>query len=158
MLGCLLWQFQSNAQDNFNASKENTELAFRLDANGTPVYSVLYKHRAVIKPSTMGFSLDVDSTFNAGFAIINTEKKQQDDSWHPVWGEESTIRDNYEELTVHLRHRSGRLLDIVFPCICRRCRVQVCFSSATCAEIFCGKRRIHAVQSCRRSYRILDPR
>src|SRR5688572_8948802 len=107
-----LCQFHLNAQETARVSKEKTILAFRLDDNGAPVYSVTYNQQEVINPSKLGFSLDVDSAFNTGFTIINTEKKQHDDTWHPVWGEESSIRNNYEELTIHLRHRSGRLLNI----------------------------------------------
>ncbi|WP_431214489.1 glycoside hydrolase family 97 N-terminal domain-containing protein [Puia sp. P3] len=36
-----------------------------------------------------------------------------DESWKPVWGEVATIRNRYEELTVHLR-KEDRLLDIIF--------------------------------------------
>jgi hypothetical protein len=114
LFACLLCTFQSIAQQNLKASRENMQLAFGLDGKGTPLYSVSYKEKEVIKPSRLGFSLDVDSIFNTGFTIVNTEKKQHDETWQPVWGEESSIRNNYEELTVHLRHSSGRLLDIIF--------------------------------------------
>ncbi|RYF89290.1 MAG: glycoside hydrolase family 97 protein, partial [Chitinophagaceae bacterium] len=112
---CIGWiPFQSIAQQTVTASKENISLSFQLDADGKPVHSVQYHQRDVIKASRLGFSLDVDSNFHSGFSLINSEKKQHDDTWHPVWGEESSIRNNYEELTIHLRHRSGRMLDIVF--------------------------------------------
>ncbi len=45
---------------------------------------------------------------------MGQDRKSVDETWKPVWGEYSTIRNNYEQLTVHLKHRSGKLLNIVF--------------------------------------------
>jgi len=110
----ILFSLCAVGQQPVKAAKENIELTFLTDNNGTPVYSMRYKQQDVIKPSKLGFSLDTDNSFNAGFTVITTEKRQVDETWQPVWGEESRIRNNYEELTIHLRHASGRLLDIVF--------------------------------------------
>jgi hypothetical protein len=53
--------------------------------------------------------------FSTGFELTGSEKKVVDESWKPVWGEVNTIRDHYEQLTLHLRQKSsGRLLDMVF--------------------------------------------
>lgn len=110
----ILYGINIAAQQPLQVSKENVGLSFQLDANGSPVYELRYKKQEVIRPSKMGFSLDADSNFNQGFRILSSEKRQTDETWRPVWGEESSIRNNYEELTIHLQHRSGRLLDIVF--------------------------------------------
>lgn len=105
---------EADAQQTLQIHKENITLSFGLNENGNPVYSVQYKQQPVIKPSTMGFVLETDSNFHTGFTIKGTEQRQFDETWQPVWGEESQIRNNYDELTVHLQHQSGKQLVIIF--------------------------------------------
>lgn len=71
-------------QQPIKVMKENIELSFLLNNEGSPVYSMTYKKQEIIKPSRLGFSLDVDSLFNTGFTIINTASKQVDETWQPV--------------------------------------------------------------------------
>ena len=89
-------------------------LSFSLDAAGEPVYAVAYGDKAVIRPSKLGFVLSEDSTFYKGFVLLGVERRSFDSVWQPVWGEVREIHDRHEQLTVHLREGSGRLLDIVF--------------------------------------------
>jgi hypothetical protein len=95
-------------------SREKVKLQFFIDEQGKPVYAVLFNGREVVKPSSLGFSLDIDSLFYKNFTLIGVDRKVVDETWKPVWGEYSTIRNNYEQLTVHLKHSTGKRLDIVF--------------------------------------------
>jgi hypothetical protein len=107
------------AQD-VTATMNKVKLSFNLTANGTPQYAVFYENKAVIKVSNLGFKLTDVRLMNAmpmdtGFELTGSEKQDHDDTWKPVWGEVSSIRNHYQELTAHLRQKnSGRLLDIVF--------------------------------------------
>ncbi|MET0463548.1 MAG: glycoside hydrolase family 97 protein [Chitinophagaceae bacterium] len=103
-----------NAQQLLSVRKNNIHLTFRLDDKGSPRYSIVYKNSEVIRESLMGFSIDTDSSFYSDFQIVSTGKKQVDNTWQPVWGEEKAIRNNYEELAIHLQHKNGKLLTIVF--------------------------------------------
>ncbi len=108
-----MWQGLS-AQE-ITITQHKVKLTFTIDTAGRPTYTVDYNGKALITPSHQGFVLATDSLFYKGFTIINTEKKATDETWKPVWGEVSAIRNNYEQLTVHLKQQSsGRLLDIVF--------------------------------------------
>ena len=92
-------------------------LTVELDGEGAPVYAVNFGDRAVVLPSRMGFVLKEDSLFYRGFGWKGVDRRSVDESWKPVWGEVATIRNRYEELTVHLSKEGaagGRLLDIVF--------------------------------------------
>ena len=89
-------------------------LNFSLDAAGEPVYAVSYGDKPVVLPSRLGFVLAEDSTFYKGFSLLGVERKSFDSVWQPVWGEVRNIRDHYEQLTVHLKDGSARLLDIAF--------------------------------------------
>ena len=48
-----------------------------------------------------------------GFTLLGTESSSFDETWEPVWGEESSIRNHYNETLVHLQ-KGNRLLDVRF--------------------------------------------
>jgi len=99
-----------------SVTMNKVKLEFMVDQAGQPAYALFYNQKPALKKSFLGFSLADDSTFYKGFKLIGTAKKQVDENWKPVWGEVSTIRNHYEELTVHLQQQSGlqRKLDIIF--------------------------------------------
>ena len=102
----------------------NFIMNFSLNQDGAPVYDLTYKNKAVIKPSTLGLELkkedankkttfdwkertdkdqlDAKTNLMTGFTIKDTETSTFDETWKPVWGEESEIRNNYNELAVTL--------------------------------------------------------
>jgi hypothetical protein len=98
------------------AEMSKVHLEFKLDANGRPVYSVRYGLQPVINPSVMGINLADGNNFDNHFEIAGTERKTVDETWEPVWGEQSHIRNHYEQVIVHLKqqNKDGRLLDIIF--------------------------------------------
>ena len=109
--------FAAKAQQPLSATMNRVRLEFSLDAQGRPFYAVFFKDQPLIRPSAMGFVLEGgDQTFREGFALAGTAQRNTDQTWAPVWGEVSRIRDHYQELTVHLKQNKApfRLLDIVF--------------------------------------------
>ncbi len=82
------------------------QMKFSLQNDGTPVYSLNYKGKAVIKPSKLGLELknDPKSLLN-GFTIIDSTKGTFDENWKPVWGEAASIRNHYNELAVTLNQK-----------------------------------------------------
>lgn len=91
-------------------------LTFSLTGNGVPTYSMTYKNKAVIKPSHLGLELaknkHASKGFNEtdlmdGFTVADTKSSSFDETWKPVWGETSTIRNNYNEMAVTLNQASS---------------------------------------------------
>ena len=83
--------------------------------DGVPTYSVDYKGKAVIKPSTLGLQLADGPDMTDGFKLISTSSSTFDETWHPVWGENSSIRNNYTELVLHLEQPEHyRKMDLRF--------------------------------------------
>ena len=100
------------------------EMSFHLTGDGTPEYTLDYDGRPVILNSGMGFELrgvlkaqkidyNADGTvtksdwkpcesLHDGFAVESVERSSHDETWTPVWGEEDSIRNNYNELAVNL--------------------------------------------------------
>lgn len=107
-------QQQASAQSPIEIKKDRVSLQVWLDAQGRPMYRLDLAGRKVILPSALGFSLDRDSLFDRNFILLGKEENKVDETWQPVWGESSSIRNDYTSLILHLRHRSGILLDIAF--------------------------------------------
>ncbi|SEL06548.1 Glycosyl-hydrolase 97 C-terminal, oligomerisation [Chitinophaga rupis] len=113
---CMLQSAAAQEHNALQVEMNKVRLSFYLDGDGRPVYALAYNGRLVIADSRQGFVLEQDSLFYKGFAITGTEKSSVNETWQPVWGEVSSIRDHYEQLTVHLKQQQapGYLLDLVF--------------------------------------------
>ncbi len=100
--------------NNLSASINKVKLDFRLN-NGKPEYAVYYDGKVIIKPSAMGFKLADNTSLTDNFTLLSSETKTVDTTWNPVWGEVKSIRNQYRQLTVHLKQNStARAMDIVF--------------------------------------------
>lgn len=103
-----------NAQTVQSPSKK-IAVTFKLTAEGRPSYSVNYKNKPVIKESLLGIALKETEALETGFEITNTQNKSVDESWKPVLGEQSVIRNTYNQAVFSLLQKAtGRKLDIVF--------------------------------------------
>ena len=96
----LLSVFFVNAQ-NLKSPNSEIELTFSLTKKGVPTYKISYKDQEVIKQSKLGLELKGDDLIS-GFTITNTDKSTYDNIWETVWGEESSIRNHYNELSIEL--------------------------------------------------------
>ena len=89
-------------------------LRFGLDADGTPVYALDRGETAVVLPSRLGYDLMDGRELRKGFALESEERDALDETWTPVWGEESEIRNHYNELLVRLGREDGVKMHIRF--------------------------------------------
>ncbi|WP_435134461.1 glycoside hydrolase family 97 protein [Formosa sp. A9] len=104
-----------NAQD-LKSPDGNLNMYFELTSNGAPSYQLSYKNKTVIKTSTLGLELkDDEKSLLNDFQISNTENSTFDETWTPVWGEEKTIRNHYNEMAVTLiQQGTERIMRIRF--------------------------------------------
>ncbi len=92
----------------------DVKVVFNLD-NTTPTYMVSYRGKAVVKPSRLGYELANAENLLDGFKLTGQETGAFDETWKPVWGESSSIRNHYNELLVHLvQEKTDRRMDIRF--------------------------------------------
>ncbi len=99
-------------------------VSFSLADGGRPTYEMTYKGRPVVKPSHLGLELAKDKHATKGFAETSlmdgfteshSEVSSFDETWKPVWGETTTIRNHYNELLVSLsQDHTGRQMNIRF--------------------------------------------
>jgi len=84
-------------------------LNFELDSNQNPTYTVNYKNKPVIRSSNLGFKLKDGTELTSNFKIDSIGNKAVNEIWQPVLGEQSTIKNNYNEMIVALSQKvSGR--------------------------------------------------
>ncbi len=106
---------QQNQQQSLTLTSPNglLQLLFTLDG-GVPTYTLKHHGADVIRPSRMGFQLFSQHSLDRDFTLIGSETNSFDETWKPVWGEESEIRNHYNELLVKLEqpaegNKAGRL-------------------------------------------------
>lgn len=99
--------FVSNVQaQEISSPNKNLTLKFSLIQNGVPTYELNYKNKPAIKTSKLGIETKDVPSFLEGFTIVKTENATVNESWNPVWGEQKTIQNNYNELLVTLAQKS----------------------------------------------------
>ena len=83
-----------------------------------PVYDVSFKGRLLVDQSRLGFTLGDGSTLTDHFKVLSMKDGSYDNTWEPVYGERSTIRDHYNELVVELSHEyiPDCRLNLIFRC------------------------------------------
>lgn len=100
------------AAQNITSPDGELSLTFSLN-EGTPTYKVDYKGAPVILESRLGFYLNGAEDLLDGFTLLGSEQSTFDETWETVWGEETAIRNHYNELLVHLEQKAtARKMDI----------------------------------------------
>lgn len=83
---------------------------------GAPHYRIDFEEKPVILPSALGFTFRNKSPLVDDFVVESAGTSSFDETWHPVWGQRSEIRNKYNELRVILREErsGGREMAVVF--------------------------------------------
>lgn len=133
LLAALFTAAGASAQETLLSPDGDLKLTFRLSETGAPTYALDFRGRAAVLPSAMGLELRGDApalefgteikkggygapvSLYDRFERTGVERSSFDEQWQPVWGEESSIRNHYNEMAVTLRQaESGREMTIRF--------------------------------------------
>ncbi len=114
VLFVLLISINSSIAQELKSPNGEFIMSFSLLQDGTPTYALSYKNKPIIKSSKLGFELknDKNSLLN-GFVVTNSKTATFDETWKPVWGEVSQIRNHYNELAVTLNQKSTDRLVVI---------------------------------------------
>ncbi|MBM7623801.1 glycoside hydrolase family 97 protein [Sporohalobacter salinus] len=90
-------------------------LVFQLN-NGVPCYKVFRKKINLINSSSLGFKFTKEKPLNKNFKILKISIKEFNNTWKPVWGQESEIKNHYKQLTVKLKEKKSpqRKMNLIF--------------------------------------------
>ncbi|MDD6900939.1 MAG: glycoside hydrolase family 97 N-terminal domain-containing protein, partial [bacterium] len=103
------------ARHSVTSPDGNLVLSFSLTDEGVPTYKIDYKGAAVVKSSRLGMELNEENSLMDKFRINNVTTSTFDETWQPVWGEEKSIRNHYNEMFVELEKPSnGRFMNFRF--------------------------------------------
>lgn len=102
LLGLLTSFMGMKAEETQISPDGRIKLSFDVN-KGVPTYQIDFDTKKVIKPSALGLQLAKGGEdLMDGFVQQKAEKSTFDETWTPVWGEESKIRNNYNELAITL--------------------------------------------------------
>ncbi|MCR4812110.1 MAG: glycoside hydrolase family 97 protein [Bacteroidales bacterium] len=96
----------AKGQESVKSPDGKLEARFEL-RGGVPYYSLSREGKEVVKASKMGFELEWRDDLAHGFKQRDVKQSTYDETWHPVWGEESNIRNHYNEMLVTLEQPVG---------------------------------------------------
>lgn len=94
-----------NGKYHFTFSQKEGKLMYSLDYANKPVVEegelgVNIDNHLV--ESAMGIPVDNSSVWTKGMEVTSVERRSEDNTWKPVYGEYAQMRDHYNEMTIHL--------------------------------------------------------
>ncbi|MGD0653711.1 MAG: glycoside hydrolase family 97 catalytic domain-containing protein [Thermoguttaceae bacterium] len=101
---------QPYAANRIQSPDGKVVVEFLLQAGGVPAYKIEYLGRPIVLESRLGLEPD----FTGDFQLTGSSSNEHKGQWTQVYGERKVVPDNYRELNVDLKHRSGRLMRITF--------------------------------------------
>lgn len=81
------------------------EISFKLDKEGTPLYSVLFGKTPIIVDSPLGIEFRQAGLLNQGLERTGFDRRGGDETYDIVAGKCRTARDRYNEVAVSLKER-----------------------------------------------------
>lgn len=92
-------------------------VTFEVSKKGDIFYRVVRGGEVVLSQSRLGLKLKDVPDMITGFSVANIRHNTVSESWNPIWGEESVIENNYNEMAIDLMQEKiapGREISIVF--------------------------------------------
>ena len=103
-----------NGKYQFTFSQKEGKLLYSLDYAGKPVVETgelgvnIDNH---LVESAMGIPVDNSNVWTNGMEVTSVDRRSEDNTWKPVYGEYAQIQDRYNEMTIHLlkggKHQDG---------------------------------------------------
>ncbi len=111
---CVLLLSGNVFAQSVKSPSQKISLTFKLE-NGLPSYSVTYNSKPVIVESAMGVKLKETTALDNGFTLEGTKTNTFNENWTPVLGEQSSIKNHYNELVISLNQKeTSRKMNIIF--------------------------------------------
>ncbi len=87
---------------------KNTVVTVGLNKSGEAFYKITFNGATVVDWSRLGIAAR-EHNYSSGFRLIAAQTGAHDETWKPVWGEESKIRDHYNELSYQLANEKDAM-------------------------------------------------
>ncbi len=97
----------ADASLTVSSPNNNIQLSVQHRADGTLMYAVTYKGKPVLTPSGLGMQLANPKVLLQSFSLDHVDSLLTNESWKPVWGEQSMIQNHYRQLQLSMTDKSG---------------------------------------------------
>lgn len=77
-------------------------MTFEVSKKGEIFYRIVRGGEVVLSQSRLGLKLKDVPDMITGFSVASIRRNTVSESWNPVWGEESVIENNYNEMALDL--------------------------------------------------------
>ena len=122
LLACILFSGKVFSEPNkvtVESPDHHLRMEFYLkkdkDQNALLHYDVSYNGMPVVLDSQMGLNVEGKSYWKENYEITGVEQSTKDTTWKPIYGQRDVIKDDYNELIVHLAkiQYPSRKMDLV---------------------------------------------
>ncbi|ARV16610.1 glycoside hydrolase family 97 protein [Polaribacter sp. SA4-12] len=113
LIGFLFSCNSAKLETKVTSPNSDNKVEFSLSKDGQLFYAVSNKDLQFVQPSALGFELKKQSLKN-NFEILSSESTSVSSEWKTIWGQREVVKDNYNQLTLHLKQKeSGVLIDVI---------------------------------------------
>lgn len=109
LLACLFWAGISSASGFIDIKSPDGTVALTIvhEEDFKLYYKIIYKGKEATGYSGIAMKLKSPAFLLEHFDLSGIDSAVVDESWKPVWGETSSIRNNYKQVLLSLTDRSG---------------------------------------------------
>jgi hypothetical protein len=104
LLGCD--QHQTPRNKFVQSPNQQLHVTIGTNALGQVYYLVKHQNQVIIDSSYLGFEFTNAKALNSGLEIIGFNYDESDETWEMPWGEQQTVRNNYNELQVDFQEQT----------------------------------------------------
>ena len=90
------------------------KVAFNVDNEGAMSYNVKVDDNIFIDDSQLGFEAKDGLNLKNSFEIVDVSFSSKDETWTQIWGENKTIRNHYNEMSVDMLNEDSIFLTMTF--------------------------------------------
>jgi glucan 1,4-alpha-glucosidase len=102
--------------NSIQSPDKSIDVRFLLNPDGQFGYEIYYRNIKVIDTSYLGFEFLNAPALKKHFKVLETSTTNFDDTWEMPWGEQSEVRNHYNEIKLSLQETKAplRLVNVVF--------------------------------------------
>jgi hypothetical protein len=109
---CICYVQAILAQVPLELSSPDGQLSLRIDNQQILTYSLVHQGNILLQPSQLGFLLSKPKLDLSEFEIFQSQEKEVNQTWSPLFGEKSSIQDQYRELILSLKTKTQPALEM----------------------------------------------
>ena len=112
---CLMFSSCNKDRNQLLIKSPNGKIEIQaLASDGKLFYEVKKEGKTLVNHSQLGFILKEGNLFN-NLKITTIQHASNDDSWNQIWGEETTVRNHYNEMKIGVEEQENALkFDVIF--------------------------------------------